>query len=148
MDTVTNGVYMSTSTEINTFWNSTTQTLTEQLGSSAAGLSAVEADARLHRRGALKERSDFQVIGLFFNQFTNPLVLLLLFAAALSFFLADRSDAIVIMAIVGISGCLGFWQEWGAHDAVKKMLAIVQIKTNVIRDGQVKEVTIRSSMHW
>ncbi len=69
-------------------------------------------------------------------------MLLLLFAAALSFFLEDHIDGIVIMTIVGISSCLGFWQEWGAHDAVKRMLEIVQTKTNVIRDGQVREITL------
>ena len=133
---------MSTSAELNTFWSSPTQTVIDQLSSSNNGLNTAAAEKRLSQLGVAKEKSNYEIVGLFFNQFTSPLVLLLLCAAALSFFLEDRTDAIVIMAIVGISGCLGFWQEWGAHDAVKKMLAIVQIKTNVIRDGQVKEVTL------
>jgi len=133
---------MPTSADLKTFWSSTTQSVIEQLASSDKGLSSVEADKRLSEKSGSKEESGHPVIGLFFNQFTSPLVLLLIFAAALSFFLDDRIDAMVIMAIVGMSGCLGFWQEWGAHDAVKKMLAIVQVKVNVIRDGQVKEVTL------
>lgn len=133
---------ISPSNQLDTFWSSTAQAVIEQLGSSDAGLSAADASRRLSRQGASKKGSDGQVIQLLFSQFTNPLVLLLLFAAALSFFLKDHIDGIVIMTIVGISGCLGFWQEWGAHDAVKKMLAIVQTKTNVIRDGQVTEVTL------
>ena len=136
------GRIMSTSTGLNTFWSSTTQAVVEQLGSSDTGLSAADAGRRLSQRVAPQKESNGQVVQLFFNQFANPLVLLLLFAAALSFFLKDRIDGIVIMTIVGISGCLGFWQEWGAHDAVEKMLAIIQTKTNVIRDGQVKEVTL------
>ncbi len=111
----------------------------QQLGSSAEGLTAAEAGNRLRARGVHTGR-DFQVFTLFFNQFKSPLVMLLLFAALLSFYLQDHIDAIVITIIVVISGCLGFWQEWGAHDAVKKMLAIVQTKANVFRDGQLKEV--------
>ena len=78
---------MSTNTELNPFWSINSQAVIQQLGSSAAGLSAVDAASRLRRQGAPKKGSDYQVIGLFVNQFTNPLVLLLLFAAALSFFL-------------------------------------------------------------
>ena len=35
---------------------------------------------------------------------------------------------------------LGFWQEYGASNAVEKLLSIVQIKVSVMRDGIVKEV--------
>jgi len=38
-----------------------------------------------------------------------------------------------------ISGLLRFWQERGAINAVEKLLAIVQIKATVIRDGASKE---------
>jgi len=133
---------MSTNSELNTFWSRTSQIVIAQLGSTANGLSATEANKRLNERGTAKKGSSYEIIELFFNQFTSPLVLILLCAALLSFFLSDRIDALVIMAIVSMSGCLGFWQEWGAHDAVKKMLAIVQIKANAIRDGQIKEIPL------
>ena len=37
---------------------------------------------------------------------------------------------------------LGFWQEHSASDAVAKLLAIVQIKTSVLRDGSQQESNI------
>jgi len=48
----------------------------------------------------------------------------------------------IILAIVLVSGLLGFWQERGAVNAVDKLLAIVEIKATVIRDGDPKEVPL------
>lgn len=130
------------SVELKTFWSKPVQAIFEELGSPASGLGLTEADAsrRLSQSGRSKHATDGAAFQLLLRQFANPLVLLLLFAAIMSFSLGNNIDGAVIMAIVGISGCLGFWQEWGAHDAVTKMLAIVQAKANVVRDGQVKEV--------
>ena len=58
----------------------------------------------------------------------------------MSFFLHDRLDAAIILTIVLISGCLGFWQEKGAASAVKKLLAMVQITVSVLRDGIATEI--------
>jgi Mg2+-importing ATPase len=60
----------------------------------------------------------------------------------LSFFLHDPVDALIILAIVLVSGLVGFWQERGAGNAVDKLLAIVQIKAVVLRDGSPKEIHV------
>ena len=79
---------------------------------------------------------------LLLAQFKSPIILILLFAAVLSLFLGEATDALIILAIVLASGLLGFWQEWGAADALKKLLALVQIKATVLRDGQPVEVPV------
>ena len=61
-------------------------------------------------------------------------------AAILSSFLGDVIDTIIILVIVLISGLLGFWQERGARDAVTKLLALVQVKATVLRDGQSQDI--------
>jgi len=61
-------------------------------------------------------------------------------AAILSGFLGDVIDTVIILTIVLISGLLGFWQERGATDAVAKLLALVQVKATVLRDGQSQEI--------
>ncbi len=133
----------STSTPMSAtkFWAISSEKAINQLGSSLAGLSSSEASTRLYQNRVRRE-PDFQVFDLFVKQFKSPLVLLLLFAAALSFYLHDHIDAVVITIIVVISGLLGFWQEWGAHDAVKRMLAIVQTKAAVYRDGSLSDIPI------
>jgi Mg2+-importing ATPase len=60
----------------------------------------------------------------------------------LSVFLHDPADALIILLIVLVSGLLGFWQEYSASNAVDKLLAIVQIKTAVLRDGSQQEIPV------
>ncbi len=79
---------------------------------------------------------------LLLGQFKSPIILILIFAAGLSLFLQDPVDALIILTIVLVSGLLGYWQERGAADAVKKLLEIVQIKTTVLRDGTPKEIPV------
>jgi P-type Mg2+ transporter len=60
--------------------------------------------------------------------------------AVLSIFVQDAASAIIILTIVLISGLLGFWQEQGGSNAVEKLLALVQVKATVLRDGQSQEI--------
>jgi P-type Mg2+ transporter len=101
-----------------------------------------EAKQRLVKYGAnsLKQQRKSSAVGLLINQFKSPIVLILIFAAGLSIFLRDRTDAIIILTIVLASGLLGFWQERGASDAVEKLLALVQVKATVLRAGQSQEI--------
>jgi Mg2+-importing ATPase len=59
-----------------------------------------------------------------------------------SLFLHNIVDASIIFTIVIISGILGFWQEHSATNAVQKLLAIVKIKTCIIRDGKEQEIPV------
>ena len=101
-----------------------------------------EARQRLILFGAnlLKPRKRTDALTLFLAQFKSPIILILLFAAGLSFFLQDPTDALIILVIVLASGLLGFWQERGAADAIQKLLAIVQTRADVLRDGSPKEI--------
>ena len=94
------------------------------------GLTGAEARQRLARYGTnlLKPPKRSDVFTLLLAQFKSPLILILLFATALSFFLHDPVDAFIILTIVLVSGVLGFWQERSATRALEKLLAIVQIK--------------------
>jgi Mg2+-importing ATPase len=60
----------------------------------------------------------------------------------LSFFLHDPVNALIILTIVLVSGLLGYWQEHSAANAVEKLLAIVQIKASVLRDGGPHEIPV------
>ena len=86
------------------------------------------------------KRSD--VFTLLLAQFKNPLIFILFFATGLSFFLHEPVDDFIILAIVLVSGLLGFWQERGASSAVEKLLSIVRITAGVLRDGSVQEIPV------
>ncbi len=124
------------------FWSVPIAQLLQTLHTSAEGLSAQDARQRLLEYGtnSLKQQHTSSRIGLLLNQFKSPIILILIFAAVLSIFLKDAADAGIILAIVLISGLLGFWQEQGATDAVQKLLALVQVKATVLRQGTPQEI--------
>jgi Mg2+-importing ATPase len=116
----------------------------KKLETAKEGLTSDEAKKRLTLYGAnlIKPKKRTDILTLLLSQFKSPIILILLFATGLSFFLRDPVDAIIILVIVLVSGLLGFWQEHSASNAVEKLLSIVQIKASVMRDGISKEIPI------
>ncbi|MEA5598819.1 magnesium-translocating P-type ATPase [Rivularia sp. UHCC 0363] len=124
------------------FWSLSGEQLLQETHSTTAGLSRQEASQRLSKysSNSLRKTQKSSALMLLLNQFKSPIILILIFAAILSIFLQDALDAIIILAIVFISGLLGFWQEQGASNAVEKLLALVQVKATVLRNGQAEEI--------
>ncbi len=91
---------------------------------------------------SLRPSVHLTTVELFLSQFKSPVILILLFAAIVAFFVGDTSDAVIILTIVGISGTLSFWQEKGARDAAGKLLQLVQVTATVIRNKEEKEIVI------
>ncbi len=128
------------------FWSLSPDEVLRKLSSSPGGLSGEEALRRLERHGPnlLKPRKKTDSFTLLLSQFKSPIILILVFATCLSFFLHDAVDALIILAIVLASGLLGFWQEKGAANAVRKLLDIVRIRATAIRDGERAETPVES----
>jgi Mg2+-importing ATPase len=126
------------------FWSIPAAELLRQLQTSPQGLTNDEAQQRFIRYGAnlLKPKKRSNTLTLLLSQFKSPLILILIFAAGLSFFLHDPVNAGIILTIVLVSGLLGFWQERGAANAIEKLLSIVQIKAEVLRDGAMGEIPV------
>ncbi len=126
------------------FWSLPAAELLAQLQTTPLGITSDEARQRLARYGSnlLTPRKRSDSLALFLTQFKSPITLILLFAAGLSLFLHEHVDVLIILAIVFISGLLGFWQERGAANAIGKLLAIVQIKATVLRDGSPIEIPV------
>lgn len=127
-----------------TFWSKDVIDVIKLLNSSAAGLSDDDAAERLRQNGknVINGYRGTAKIVMFLKQFTSPIVLILLAAAILSFFLQDSTDAIIILSIVLISGVLSYWQEQGAANAVQKLLEIIRIKVHTIRSGVKKDIAV------
>jgi len=126
------------------FWSIPSTALLEQLETTSQGLSQDEAGRRLALYGAnlLRPKKRTDSLTLLLSQYKSPIILILLFACGLSFALRNHTDALIILAILLASGLLGFWQERGATNAVTKLLAIVQIKGTVKRQGEPEEVPL------
>jgi len=126
------------------FWCISATEVLQRLETATQGLSSEEARQRLARYGSnlLEPQKRSDVLALLLAQFKSPLILLLLFATGLSFFLHDPVNALIILTIVLVSGLLGFWQEHSATNAVEQLLAMVQIKATVLRDGSPYEIPV------
>lgn len=126
------------------FWTMPVEDAVKLLKTSKDGLTNEEAKKRLEIVGSnsIKPKKKHSILGLLLSQFKSPIILILFFAIGLSFFLNDTVDALIILAIVLGSGLLGFWQEYGASNAVEKLLALVQIKATLLRNGLSTEVSV------
>lgn len=115
-----------------------------QFQTSENGLTNDAARTNLIQYGPniLKPKKKTDLLTLFFTQFKSPIILILISASVLSLILNNSTDAIVILVIVFVSSLLGFWQERGATNAIKKLLSIVQVKTNVLRDGKQESIFV------
>ncbi|HSB17653.1 MAG TPA: magnesium-translocating P-type ATPase [Bryobacteraceae bacterium] len=124
------------------YWAIATHVLLTHLQTEPDGLRAKEASQRQARYASmrLKPHQDIRPLLALLSQFRSPIILILLFAATVSLFLADRTDALIILTIILISALLGFWQEYGAAKAVAALLSLVRVKTEVWREGQLIEV--------
>jgi Mg2+-importing ATPase len=129
---------------LSSFWHLPAAQVLDQLKSSFQGLSQAAAQQRLTQYGAnrLQQKPQSHTLVLLLHQFKSPIILILMAAAILSIFLGDALDAVIILAIVLVSGLLGFWQERGAADAIQKLLALVEVKARILREGQLQEIAI------
>ena len=126
------------------FWSVPVPEMLQRLQTTCEGLNSSEISERLKKYGAnlLKPKKSSNTLKILLSQFKSPIILILLFAAGLSFFLGDATDTVIIITIILISSLLGFWQEKGAADAFEKLLSSVEVKSTVLRDGEGKEIPV------
>ena len=123
---------------LESFWSLPATEIMTRLRSSTAGLSQAEAALRLRGYGPnlISPRAKSGLLIEFLDQFKSPIIMLLLFAAGLAYFLAEPTEATIIVAIIFFSSLLSFWQQHSANDAMSRLAAMVSITTSVVRDGQ------------
>jgi len=102
------------------------------------GLSTKLADERRKKvgRNELSEGEKQSAILLFFSQFKDFMVLVLLAATLISGLLGEYIDAVAIMVIVLINGFLGFIQERKAEKSLQALKDLSAPKITVLRDGR------------
>jgi Mg2+-importing ATPase len=112
------------------------------LSSSAQGLSSAAADERRIEAGPnrIADAKRQHLVWEFAKRFRNPLVLVLLFAAALAAGTGDPASFVIIACIVVASVLLDFIQERKAQVAVEKLRERVALMVNVLRDGHVLSI--------
>jgi len=119
------------------FYQLSVKEVLQKLKTSENGLSVKEASSRLASDGPnkLPEEKALNGLLLFLSQFKNPLIFILVAALAISYFAGHKSDAIIILIVIFITNTVGFFQEWKANNALKKLNSAVIHKVKVKREG-------------
>ena len=119
----------------------------KELSASDDGLRQAEAERRLEQDGknrlaAAKGKSLFR---RFLEQLADPMILILLAAAAVSGVLAavendSFADVIIILAVVVINAILGVYQESKAEKAIEALQEMSAATSRVLRGGQIQTI--------
>lgn len=126
------------------YWETEIKDLLQQLETTSSGLSGEDAENRLAIFGhnILKKKRKKSALSLFISQFKSPIILILIFASAVSAVVRNFTDTAIILAIIVISGFLSFIQEHSATNAVDKLLQAVKTRAIALRNGKKKEIFI------
>ena len=127
------------------------EVLEEQSTSAASGLTAAEAQSRLASVGPnkLDEEEKTPMWKRFFEQMGDPMVIMLLVAAAISVITGfiqgepEWADAAIILSVVILNSVLGVIQEAKSEQALEALQEMSAAQSKVIRDG--KRVHMASS---
>lgn len=120
------------------YWTLAAEQLITALHTTSNGIQQTDAQSRTQQYGpnALQAQRQAAAFGLLLRQFKSPLVLILIFAAIVSAFVGEWTDAVIVLAVVLGSTMLGFVQEYRASNAVEKLRSQVTIRSSVLRDGK------------
>ncbi|MBQ4577940.1 MAG: HAD-IC family P-type ATPase, partial [Clostridia bacterium] len=127
------------------------QEVLEDVGSSAEGLSTQQAQERLAKYGPnkLREAEKPTLLQRFVDQLKDPMLLILLAAAAVSAITGmlsghnEWAEVIIILAVVLLNTILGVVQESKAEAAIEALQSMTAATCKVLRDG--KMVILRST---
>lgn len=125
------------------YWHTLTpeQTL-QELGTTESGLSQAQAEERLRRFGPnkLPEQRPPTPLQIFFRQFNNPLIYVLLAAAVVAIGIGDFKDAAFIAIVLLLNAGIGAYQEWRAEQSSRALQKLLNVRATLLRDDEVIEV--------
>ena len=130
------------------FYLESAEDVIRKVGSSPDGISDAEAAARLEKNGKnkLDEGKKDSLLKRFFNQLKDPMIIMLIVAAAISCvtgFLKGEgldADVFIILFVVIVNAVLGVYQESKAEAAIEALQEMSAAKSKVIRGGKMQIV--------
>jgi P-type Ca2+ transporter type 2C len=106
------------------------------------GLKPLQIDLKRKKHGLnqVTHEKKLSPIKIFLEQFTNPLVYILLAAILISLAIQHFIDAIVILIIVILNAILGFSQEYKAEKALELLKKMAAPHARVLRNGHTRMI--------
>ena len=132
------------------FYNQQLSDVFKALNSSEDGLTSNEAQQVLEKNGPnkLAEAEKVTLVQRFVSQLKDPMIIILLAAAAVSAVTAAYSgesftDVFIILAVVLLNAIMGVYQESKAEKAIEALSKMTAATSKVIRDG--KQIVVEST---
>lgn len=106
------------------------------------GLTTEEVNKRIEKYGKnkLKEKTKKSLIALFLAQLKDMLIYVLLGATAITLFIGEYEEAIIILCVVILNAVIGVVQEHKAEKAIEALQKMTAPKSLVKRNGEIKEI--------
>lgn len=104
------------------------------------GENAVELARKKYGNNVLKVTNSRNAFKIFFGQFTSPLIIILIAASLLSFYLGQPRDGSILLIIITLNAFIGFYQEWKAENILASLKKLIVNKCTVIREGKAIEI--------
>jgi Ca2+-transporting ATPase len=124
-------------------WARPAEAVVAAAGANAAtGLTAAEAERRLAADGpnVIETERPASLLTSVLSQLRETMIVVLLFAAALTVAIGDVSDAAVILVVIAVNTTVGVFQERRALGAVDALRALAAPSARVLRSGRVTDV--------
>ena len=128
-------------------YNQSPRQVLEDLHAAETGLSGREAETRLGQYGPnrLREAPKATLLQRFLQQLRDPMLLILMAAAAVSAvtnYLSHEpfTEVLIILAVVLLNAVLGVIQESKAEAAIEALQTMTAATSKVLRDGAVAEL--------
>ncbi len=106
------------------------------------GLSDEEAQKRrqLEGKNEISDKQQTAWYEIFFSQFLNPLMAVILAAAVISFLIGHVTDAWFILAVVFLNALVGFIQEMKTERALAVLRQALRFRARLLRSGRILQV--------
>lgn len=124
------------------YYNKEIEDVLKELNTDEDGLSEETVQELLIKNGRneLPKPKQDSIIKLFFDQFKNPIELILVVTVILSFVAGETVDAIALIFIIMVDVLMGTYQEWKARKDAESLINMIKSTSRVIRDGKEKEI--------
>lgn len=124
------------------YWSMSTSELLERFGVPKEGHTQEEAQKILEEHGenVLREGQKKRVLQVFFEQFCDLLVIILIVAAVISLFSGNVESTVVILLVLMLNAVLGTVQHCKAQKSLESLKKLSSPHTKIQRDGQIREL--------
>ncbi len=102
------------------------------------GLSTIDANKRLGKYGLnrMAKPQPLNFIGIFKEEVTEPMILLLIGVGVIYSFWGKLEDALTIFTIITVLALVEVWNEYRAKKAIASLSKMAAPKTKVVRNGE------------